>query len=81
MSGGEKQRVAIGRALVKDPSFMFADEPTSALDWAHGGQVIGLLRAAAHERGTTVLVVGHDPRIMPFADRVLHLEDGALRES
>ena len=81
LSGGEKQRVVIGQALVKQPAFCFADEPTSALDWAHGEQVIGLLRAAAHERGTTVLVVGHDPRIMPFADRVLHLEDGALRES
>ena len=81
LSGGEKQRVVIGQALVKQPAFCFADEPTSALDWAHGEQVIGLLRAAAHERGTTVLVVGHDPRIMPFADRVLHLEDGALVET
>src|SRR5437870_4047064 len=81
LSGGEKQRVVIGRALIKQPAFCFADEPTSALDWAHGEQVIGLLRSAAHERGPTVLVVGHDPRIMPFADRVLHLEDGALRES
>ena len=55
MSGGEKQRVAIGRALIKDPNFCFADEPTSALDWAHGEQVIELLRAAAHERGAMVL--------------------------
>src|SRR5207302_6026175 len=81
LSGGEKQRVAIGRALVKEPAFCFADEPTSALDWAHGEQVIGLLRSAAHEKGTTVLVVAHDPRIMPFADRVLHLEDGELEET
>jgi putative ABC transport system ATP-binding protein len=78
LSGGEKQRVAIGRALVKQPAFCFADEPTSALDWAHGQQVIELLRSAAHDRGTTVLVVSHDPRIVPFADRVLHLEDGRL---
>ena len=48
MSGGEKQRVAIGRALMKNPDFCFADEPTSALDWARGEQVIELLRAAAH---------------------------------
>jgi putative ABC transport system ATP-binding protein len=81
LSGGEKQRVVIGRALVKEPAFCFADEPTSALDWQHGEQVIALLRAAAHERGTTVLAVAHDPRIMPFADRVLHLEDGKLRAS
>jgi putative ABC transport system ATP-binding protein len=81
MSGGEKQRVAIGRALIKEPQFCFADEPTSALDWAHGEQVIELLRAAAHERGATILVVAHDSRIIPFADRVFHLEDGSLKES
>jgi putative ABC transport system ATP-binding protein len=80
LSGGEKQRVAIGRALIKEPSFCFADEPTSALDWAHGEQVIELLRTAARERGTTVLVVAHDSRIVPFVDRVLHLEDGVLAE-
>ena len=60
LSGGEKQRVAIGRALIKDPNFCFADEPTSALDWKDGQQVIELLRSAAHDRGATVLVVAHD---------------------
>jgi putative ABC transport system ATP-binding protein len=80
LSGGEKQRVAIGRALIKEPAFCFADEPTSALDWAHGEQVIELLRHAARERGTTVLVVAHDSRIVPLVDRVLHLEDGILAE-
>jgi putative ABC transport system ATP-binding protein len=80
LSGGEKQRVAIGRALVKQPAFCFADEPTSALDWAHGQQVIELLRSSAHDRGTTVLVVSHDARLVPFADRVLHLEDGRLSD-
>ena len=81
MSGGEKQRVAIGRALIKDPNFVFADEPTSALDWAHGEQVIELLRAAAHERGATVLIVAHDARIIPYADHVFNLEDGSLRDA
>ncbi len=81
LSGGEKQRVAIGRALIKDPNFCFADEPTSALDWAHGEQVIELLRAAAHERGAMVLIVAHDARIIPYVDRVFHLEDGCLREA
>ena len=80
LSGGEKQRVAVGRALVKEPDFCFADEPTSALDWAHGEQVIEMLRAAAHDRGAMVLVVSHDSRILPHADRVFHLEDGFLRE-
>jgi len=78
LSGGEKQRVAIGRALVKAPAFCFADEPTAALDWAHGEQVVELLRAAARERGATVLVVSHDARLTPFADRVLNLKDGCL---
>ncbi len=81
LSGGEKQRVAIGRALIKEPTFCFADEPTRALDWKHGEQVIELLRAAAHDRGSTILVVGHDARIIPHVDRVFHLEDGILAES
>jgi putative ABC transport system ATP-binding protein len=81
LSGGEKQRVAIGRALVKNPILVFADEPTSALDWAHGEQVVELLRAAAHERDATILVVSHDARIVPFVDTVYHLEDGKLAEN
>ena len=80
LSGGEKQRVAIGRALIKQPGFVFADEPTSALDWKHGQHVIELLRAAAHDQGSTILVVAHDSRIIPYCDRVLHLDDGILFE-
>src|SRR5262249_34662887 len=80
LSGGEKQRVAIGRALIKNPQLVFADEPTSALDWAHGDQVIELLRVAAHERGATILIVSHDHRIEPFVDAIFHLEDGRLTD-
>jgi putative ABC transport system ATP-binding protein len=80
LSGGEKQRVAIGRALIKEPMFCFADEPTSALDGAHGDQVVELLRTAAHERGSTILIVGHDHRIIPYADRLFYLEDGTLKD-
>ena len=80
LSGGEKQRVAIGRALIKNPTLCFADEPTAALDWKHGEQVVELLRAAAHDRNATVLAVAHDSRIIPHADRVLHLQDGMLVE-
>jgi len=80
MSGGEKQRVAIGRALVKNPSLVFADEPTSALDWENGQQVIQLLTESAKMRGAMVLVVTHDPRLMPFADRVHEMADGMLPE-
>jgi putative ABC transport system ATP-binding protein len=78
LSGGEKQRVAIGRALVKNPTFVFADEPTSALDWENGQKVIELLRDAAHERAASILVVSHDHRILPFVDVYYHLEDGRL---
>jgi putative ABC transport system ATP-binding protein len=80
LSGGEKQRVAIGRALIKGPLLCFADEPTSALDWGHGKHVIELLRNAAHDTDATVLVVSHDPRIIPLVDRVYHMEDGRLHD-
>jgi putative ABC transport system ATP-binding protein len=78
LSGGEKQRVAIGRALIKNPDFCFADEPTSALDWAHGEQVIDILRSTAHDRGCTVLIVAHDARVIPYADKIFYLEDGKM---
>ena len=78
LSGGEKQRVAVGRALIKSPTFCFADEPTSALDWENGQQVVKLLETAAHQDGAVVLIVSHDARLIPFADRVFHLEDGRM---
>jgi putative ABC transport system ATP-binding protein len=78
LSGGEKQRVAIGRALLNNPTFCFADEPTSALDWSHGEQVVQLLVEAARQRNATVLVVSHDNRLLPYADRVYQLRDGRL---
>lgn len=78
LSGGEKQRVSIGRALIKQPAFFFADEPTSSLDWERGRQVIELLRAAAHQRGAAVFLVSHDQRVLPYADVVLQIEDGHL---
>jgi putative ABC transport system ATP-binding protein len=80
LSGGEKQRVAIGRALLKRPAVCFADEPTSALDWGTGEPVIELLHRAAHQDGATILVVAHDPRLLPYADQVLHLQDGSVIE-
>ena len=78
LSGGEQQRVAIARALIKEPDLVFADEPTIALDGEHGKQVMEILSQAAHTRSRTVLVVTHDPRVVPFADRIVHMEDGAL---
>jgi putative ABC transport system ATP-binding protein len=63
---------------MKSPTFCFADEPTSALDWTNGQQVVKLLEAAAHQDGAVVLIVSHDARLIPFADRVFHLEDGRM---
>lgn len=80
LSGGEKQRVAIGRALIKEPLLCFADEPTGALDWARSEQVIKLLCNAAHEFGATVLVVAHDHRLIDYADQLFQLEDGRVVE-
>ena len=80
LSGGEKQCVAVGRALLKDPRFCFADEPTGSLDWGHGEQVIRLLHAAARDRGAVLFVVGHDPRLIPYADRVVRMVDGRLSD-
>lgn len=78
LSGGEKQRVAIGRALIKKPTFCFADEPTSALDWKHGEQVVELLRSAARDLGATIFIVAHESRIIPYADHAYSLMDGVL---
>jgi len=79
LSGGEKQRVAIARAMAKAPQLLFADEPTSALDAESGQRVIDILHRAARNHGTTVLCVSHDPRLVRHADRVLGMEDGAIR--
>jgi len=81
LSGGEKQRVAIGQALAKSPALCFADEPTSALDWERGEQIVALLRSEAIGRGAALLVVSHDPRVIAFGDQVLRIEDGRLGDS
>ena len=79
LSGGEQQRVAIARALANDPSLILADEPTASLDSALGRQVMELFRKVAHERHAGVLVVTHDPRTLDVFDRILDVEDGAIR--
>jgi putative ABC transport system ATP-binding protein len=78
LSGGEKQRIAIARAIAKRPSLLFADEPTSALDGENGQIVIRLLRRAATEHQAAVICVTHDPRLEAFADRIVHIEDGRI---
>jgi putative ABC transport system ATP-binding protein len=78
LSGGERQRVAIGRALMNEPELVLFDEPTSALDSALGEQVMELIRSEVKGRGTAAVVVTHDTRMTPFADRVVEISDGRL---
>jgi putative ABC transport system ATP-binding protein len=78
LSGGQKQRVAVARALAGNHSIILADEPTAALDFHSGQTVLELLRNLAHQRGYVVVVVTHDLRAMPFADRIVMLEDGCV---
>jgi putative ABC transport system ATP-binding protein len=78
LSGGEKQRVAIARALAGRPPLILADEPTASLDWKNGQQVMELLHQAARIAGCTVVVVTHDPRVTPYLDVLVDLEDGRV---
>jgi putative ABC transport system ATP-binding protein len=78
LSGGQKQRVAIARALAGDPPIILADEPTAALDSTSGKNVIELLRRLAHKHGRAVVMVTHDPRVLSYGDRIIHLEDGRI---
>ncbi|MCS6892318.1 MAG: ATP-binding cassette domain-containing protein [Rhodovarius sp.] len=81
LSGGQRQRVAVARALVANPGLVLADEPTAALDRASGQEVVRLLRDLARRRGTPILLVTHDPRILDIADRIVHMEDGRIVEA
>jgi putative ABC transport system ATP-binding protein len=78
MSGGECQRVAVARALADNPAIVFADEPTASLDAENGQAVMKLLTHLVRERAGTLMVVTHDNRIFPYADRILRLEDGCM---
>lgn len=79
LSGGEKQRVAIARTLVRDPALMLCDEPTGNLDTATTDQVLALLDDL-HQRGMTILIITHDPDIAALAERNLIISDGLLTE-
>ncbi|MDQ5979621.1 MAG: putative transport system ATP-binding protein [Verrucomicrobiota bacterium] len=80
LSGGQQQRVAVARALANQPSLVLADEPTAALDGHLSRQVMELFRQVAHEQRAGVIVVTHDHRALDVFDRILEMEDGALRE-
>ena len=79
LSGGQQQRVAIARALVHEPRLLICDEPTAALDAASGKKVLELLKERACRSDRSVIVVTHDSRIFPFADRIAEMEDGQIK--
>lgn len=78
LSGGEKQRCAICRALINDPRIIFADEPTGNLDSINGAAILELLLELQRERGTTLILVTHSPEIAQRAHRVITLKDGGI---
>jgi len=81
LSGGQQQRVAIARALVHRPQLLLCDEPTSNLDHHTGEAMMTLLREVAQRHERALLVVTHDPRILPYADRIAYMDDGRITET
>ena len=80
LSGGEKQRTALARAMAGDPPVILADEPTANLDSKTGREVLSLLRALAEDRDKAIAIVSHDPKAEQLAHRVAVLEDGRLMQ-
>ncbi|QZY30694.1 ABC transporter ATP-binding protein [Nocardioides coralli] len=80
MSGGQQQRAACARALVSQPSIVFADEPTGNLDSTSGAEVLGFLRRSVDDFGQTIVMVTHDPVAAAWTDRVVFLADGRIVE-
>ena len=80
LSGGEQQRVAVARAIVKEPALILADEPTGNLDTATGDQILQLITERCRQGGTSLLMVTHTPLACRYADRILKMVDGVVTE-
>ena len=80
VSGGQQQRCAIGRALVKNPGLLLCDEPTGALDYNTSKEILGLMERVNQEYGCTIVIVTHNDAIRHMAHRILRLRDGVLVE-
>lgn len=78
LSGGQQQRAAIARAFIHKPSLVICDEPTSALDFTTGQKIVELMRQINKNEKTTFVIVTHDERILKYADRIIHLDDGRI---
>jgi putative ABC transport system ATP-binding protein len=80
LSGGQQQRVAIARALITNPKILLADEPTGNLDYNTSVEIIELLKENNQKTGQTTVIVTHDPMVAGYADRILFVNDGSIRE-
>jgi putative ABC transport system ATP-binding protein len=80
LSGGQQQRVAIARAVINEPKFIIADEPTGALDTHTSEEIMKLFVQLNQEKKATIILVTHDPEMIPYCTRLIQIRDGAIME-